>query len=347
MMRFIIWVFLTIFLFGVAQAAIVLGVPAPVPAEYWVAQMISIKEGLLAEQSSPRIIFLGASSTLFGIDADRVSAALHVNAMNMGLHGGLRLDRLMMLARDNAKRGDILVMPLEPVYYNCFDQSWNVWWVRNGVAWDRAHYFDQLPLAARVLAVWTSSDLTLLADVLIVAVESHLGKGDLRERLEILNPSVPPLALFKAKAGRPPLEFSYSALNMDNRGDILNTIGAHYSGEPSDPSEPGAFCPAVAEQLRLVKQDMKTRGVRVFLAHTPYLVEGVDTKRVRAAERDFAKSLEATGLTILDNRDDVMFSRQDFFNTNSHLDAEARQLRTDRLIAHLRSYVPSGPLRSF
>jgi hypothetical protein len=66
-----------------------------------------------------------------------------------------------------------------------------------------------------------------------------------------------------------------------------------------------------------------------------------------AAERDFAKSLEATGLTILDNRDDVMFSRQDFFNTNSHLDAEARQLRTDRLIAHLRSYVPSGPLRSF
>ena len=45
--------------------------------------------------------------------------------MNMGLHGGLRLDRLMMLARGNVKRGDILVMPLEPNYYDCSGETWD------------------------------------------------------------------------------------------------------------------------------------------------------------------------------------------------------------------------------
>jgi hypothetical protein len=340
MMRFIAAVFVTIALFGVAQAAILLGIAAPVPAEYWIPQMISVKEGLLAELNSPRIVFLGGSTTLFGIDAGRVSAALHVDAMNMGLHGALRLDRFMMLARGNVKRGDILVMPLEPLYYECSSQFWMFWQLRNSVAWDRADYFDRLPLSERIVAAWTGGDLALLMDVLIAKLESRFEKAKLKERIEILNPTVPPLTLFKAQ--KPSHEFSYSAFNLDTRGDMLNTIGAHYFGAPSDPSEPGAICPAVAERLKVFNQDMEARGVRLFLAHTPYLVEGVNTERVQSAERAFAMSVRDTGLTILDRRDEMMFSRQDFFNTNTHLNSEARELRTDRLIAHLNPYVLSG-----
>src|SRR5215467_14299553 len=83
-----------------AVAAAVLTVRAPVAAEYFVLQTIQVKEALLARIPSPRIIFLGGSSSLFGIDATAVSAALHIDTMNMGLHGGLRLDRFMQVAHE-------------------------------------------------------------------------------------------------------------------------------------------------------------------------------------------------------------------------------------------------------
>src|SRR5258705_7873836 len=127
--------------------------PAPIPAEYWVREMIGVKRMLASSISTPRIIFLGGSSTLFGIDASQVEEETGIRAMNMGMHAGMRLERVLSVGEDTARRGDILVLALEHIFYNC-DRSWNSWQVTNALAWDRS-YFHSLPIGTQILAVFS------------------------------------------------------------------------------------------------------------------------------------------------------------------------------------------------
>ena len=52
-----------------AHCAIILFLPAPLPAAYWVREMVVIKRHQADLMPSPKIVFLGGSSVLFGIDA--------------------------------------------------------------------------------------------------------------------------------------------------------------------------------------------------------------------------------------------------------------------------------------
>src|SRR5262245_31518865 len=102
--------------------------PSPIPAEYWVRELIVVKEKLVDTICcSPRIIFLGGSSTLFGIDAEAVAAQTGLPAMNMGLHAGMRLDRVLSVGEHVVRGGDILVLPLERPYYSCGEIAWSDW----------------------------------------------------------------------------------------------------------------------------------------------------------------------------------------------------------------------------
>src|SRR2546430_777789 len=99
--------------------------PSPISAEYWARELIVVKEKLASMICcSPRIIFLGGSSTLFGIDAEEVTARIGLPTMNMGLHAGLRLDRVLSVGEHVVRRGDVLVLALEVGYYSCAKLVW-------------------------------------------------------------------------------------------------------------------------------------------------------------------------------------------------------------------------------
>src|SRR5436190_22159736 len=82
---------------------VALFVRAPIEAEYWVREMIVIKRDAALRIHAPKIVFLGGSYTLFGIDAEKVANDLHVPAVNFGLHGGMRLEWLLNQANDVAR----------------------------------------------------------------------------------------------------------------------------------------------------------------------------------------------------------------------------------------------------
>ena len=123
-MKFIQAFFVSTILAGVIYYTVVLlAIDAPVPAEYWVGEMITIKKALVKDHAGKsKIIVAGGSSTLFGIDAEYASKSLDMPVINFGLHAGLRLERILQLVSSVVERGDIVVLPLEPPYYDCNTQ---------------------------------------------------------------------------------------------------------------------------------------------------------------------------------------------------------------------------------
>ena len=300
--------------------------PAPIVGEYWLRELIVIKTILANSIASPRIIFLGGSSTLFGIDASQVEKASGVPAMNMGLHAEMRLERVLLIGEQVVRRGDVVVLLLEPIFYSCDGKVWNDWQVANALAWDR-QYFNSLPLETRIGAVFSAGALTMMMRILAGNVESLVAPKHHSERVRALAPSEAVWANYQSGKLRT-RNFENSAYNIDNRGDMLNTEGQRYSGLGGSNIEPEDICPSVLATLTNFVGQMENKGIRVVVAHTPYLVDGSPETGWREAEARFSSKLASTGAELLDRRDELFFPRDDFFNTKLHLNQTGRDKRT-------------------
>jgi hypothetical protein len=308
--------------------------PSLTAAGYWVREMIVVKRALADSSSSPRILVLGGSSALFGIDARQVTAETGIFTMNMGLHAAMRMDRLLAVGEEAARRGDIFVLPLEYTFYDCDEALWTDWQIRNMLAWDRT-YFDGLPLRSRLTGVFTAGGPDLSINILAGKIGSSLAPRRYADRLDALQPDEVILARYRSDTSRTD-HFAYSAYNMDDHGDILNARGTSYWGAGVPATMPGPVCPTIAGILSGFAGNLKAKGARVVVAHAPYLVDGAPAPGWQEAERAFVHDLTAIGVEVLDHREELFFPRASFFNTSLHLNEEGRRERTKLLIDDLR-----------
>jgi hypothetical protein len=270
------WYPLSIIAVAATYLAIHFGVclylPAPIAAGYWVNEMILVKRALADSAPSPRIVALGGSSTLFGIDAQEITTRTNISTMNMGLHAAMRLERLLDIGAQMARPGDIFVLPLEYTFYDCSEILWTDWQIRNMLAWNRT-YFDDMPLRARLNGVFTAGGLELPATILVANIGSLVRPQNFIERRSALAPAADILKRYQSDQRRTE-NFAYSAYNIDHNGDILNNRGTRYKSAGVPATEPGAVCPQVAEILQRFAASLKDKAARVFVAHAPYLVDG-------------------------------------------------------------------------
>ena len=321
-------------LYAVVHFLIVMFVPGPIAAEYWLRELIIVKQKLAAAETPPRIIFLGGSSTLFSVDAELVSKELMIPAFNMGLHAGLRLDRLLEAGKTVIRRGDIVVMPLEYAYYSCKQQTWDEWQLRNMVAWDRT-YFGRLSVGDRLVAVFSGGVPTLSLEVVSAKVGITVAPNAYSLRAEALLPDQAIWARYVSDRYRTQ-SFTYSASVVNAWGDVPKISHAQYVG-PGVPVEvPNTVCPYVRKELAEFRAQMKEMNVRILIANAPYLIEGVPQTHWQMAEDNFLKDIAATGLTLIDRREELFMPREMFFNTDLHLNEAGRRLRTIRMIADLK-----------
>lgn len=73
------------------------------------------KQNRLKTLPTPRLVFIGGSNLIFGIDSKRIEDSLKIPVVNMGLHAGLGLGYMLNEAIDNLKPGDIVLLSTE--YY--------------------------------------------------------------------------------------------------------------------------------------------------------------------------------------------------------------------------------------
>jgi hypothetical protein len=314
--------------------AVCLYMPSLITAGYWVREMIVVKRALADTSPSPRIIVLGGSSALFGIDARQVSAETGVFTMNMGLHASMRMDRLLDIGVEMARPGDILVFNLEHVFYDCDEALWTDWQIRNMLAWDRA-YFNGLPLRSRLDGIFVAGGPGLSIDLLAGKIGSSLMPHHYVDRSEALEPAAVVFARYRSGKSKTS-SFSYSAYNIDDHGDILNNHGTAFKGPGVPATMPGPVCPAIAGILSGFVRNLKEKGARAVVTHTPYLVDDAPEPGWQDAERTFLRDMASIGLEVVDHRKELSFPRALFFNTKLHLNEDGRRERTKLFINDLR-----------
>lgn len=334
MQRYLVRVFALAALVIAAHCAIILSLPAPIYAEYWVRELIVVKQKLASEIAAPKTIFLGGSSTMFSIDAKQVEQQTGRPAINMGLHASMGLDDLLSVGASVVRSGDILVLLLEPPYYDCDRRGWSEWRVRNALAWDRVN-FDRMPLYRRAAAVVSAGGPVLSAAVIKGNLAVLFSGGIPAARKAALGTPDSIWQRYRSGAERPS-DYRYSAFNLDDHGSMLHTEKAQFHGAGTPVSMPAGICPATIAQLGAFVTVMRSKQVTVLFGHTPYLIEGGVKANWATSEAEFAKDVTAVGSTLIDRRDDLFFPRQDFFDTPLHLNSHGRGERTQRIIAALK-----------
>ena len=310
-------------------------IDAPVPAEYWVAEMITIKKELVKNYAGKnKIIIAGGSSTLFGIDAEYASRLLDMPVINFGLHAGLRLEKILQEVSTVVERGDLLILPLEPPYY--YNTELNSWHVTNIIGWDHAAW-KEMSYPEKFEFVSLVSP-TLFGQMFISEVLKKIYPARISDRLRSLDKS---LILAKFHARTLPSVFGYSAYNLNSHGDMQRTEGSKFKGQGFNICKLNHICDKTVNNLMDFVDSMEKKGVRVYFSNTPYIASGVDKNEVRKSELSFQKEFSSIGCFI-DKREDLVFDRKYFFNTSLHLNAEGRAIRTDLLINAIRKNVLSG-----
>jgi hypothetical protein len=321
-------------------------IDAPVPAEYWVAEMITIKKELVKNYAGKnKIIIAGGSSTLFGIDAEYASRLLDMPVINFGLHAGLRLKKIFHEVSTVVEPGDVLILSLEPPYYMDLsleppyyidNTKLNSWHVTNIIGWDHAAW-KEMSYPEKFEFVSLVSP-TLLGQMFISKFFYFFYPAIIADRLKACDNS---LVLAKFRERTIPSVFGYSAYNLNSHGDMQRTEGSKFKGQGFNICKLNHMCDKTANNLMDFVDSMKKKGVRVYFSNTPYIASGVDKNEVRKSELSFQKEFSSIGCFI-DKREDLVFDRKYFFNTSLHLNAEGRAMRTDLFINAIRKNVLSG-----
>ena len=61
----------------------------------------------------PKVVFVGGSSTAFGLNSKLIEDSLHIPVVNMGLHAGLGLEFMLSEVQNSIYKGDIIVVAPE------------------------------------------------------------------------------------------------------------------------------------------------------------------------------------------------------------------------------------------
>jgi len=335
-MQFLKSFFISALIVCVAYFSIIFSlIEAPVPAEYWVAEMIAVKKDLIRSQTGKnKIIIAGGSSTLFGIDAKHASAQLGIPVFNFGLHAGLRLEKILREVDSVVEHGDYLILALEPSFYRCHPK-WTLWQMNNVVGWDHDVWREMSYLGKIEFAATVSSGL--LGQMIISTVQRILHSPEIGRRLDALDND---LILSKFRARTTADTFQYSAYNLDDHGDLLGANGSRAKGPENDLSKPDHICDKTANQLARFVEKMKLRGIQVYFANIPlYARSGFDA--MQKGESSFVRELTPIGC-IIDKRENIIFDQKHFFDSGYHLNSEGRSIRTDLLIDAIRKNIFFG-----
>jgi hypothetical protein len=311
-------------------------IDAPILAEYWVNEMITVKSELVKEYSGQRkLIVAGGSSALFGLDAEYASKQLNMPVINFGLQAGLSLEKILRTVGSVVEPGDLLVLALEPGYFGC-SEGFTTWQVNNIIAWDHDSW-NKLDNIRKVEFITSVSSGTLVRMILSAIMRKYYPARISRRLLSFDKPRL--LAAFRERPM--PVSFEYSVFHLDNHGDMLRTERANYTGPALDIKNPNHVCAGTANQLIGFADAMKENGVQVYFANVPYMSPVIGKDEVRKVEISFQKELVAAGC-VIDKREDLVFDRKYFFDTNLHLNSEGRSIRTELFIDAIRKNVFSG-----
>jgi hypothetical protein len=273
---------------------------------------IEDKKLLLINTKSPRIIFVGGSNIAFGLNSELIENELKLPVINFGLHGTFGLKTSLNIVEEYVRKGDIIVLIPE---YSYFDISENMY----GSDDILADFIEINPANIQYIDRHKWVNLPLIAlNILERKIERQL------------------TLLFVDSLSRG----VYARSSFNSSGDAIGHLG-YASLNPSDILDYDALPKALGlrtdsfQILEEFQQKMINKGGVVLFDFPSFRMQNCKTTGLKKLKNFLLTFKAHTTIPILSTPYDRCYPDNYFFNTEYHLNAMGRLLRTQQVIKSL------------
>lgn len=281
------------------------------------------KAEALSRTPSPRVVFLGGSNVLYGIDAESFQRTTGVRAVNAGTHAALHPNYFFEWVRRHARAGDLVVLSLE---HHSFHSG------------EPTSIFANFLANRDLAAAWRLPQEVGGHALLAIDWDQLL--------LEAWRNATPSWKDGIA-AGVKEMVAATVGPSGDYRGHSMRNQGAREKGlmaavKPDEAlAAPIPVDPVIVEGLRTLKRWCDRQGIRL-VAVSPATLDfpAYHTETARVAQALYAETYRSIGIPLLEDASAEIRPRDEFFDSIYHLTYEAMQTHTERLARLLQPYLP-------
>jgi hypothetical protein len=288
------------------------------------------KLNMLKAEKRNRIIFVGGSGLYDGLDSEKIQQTLGRPVINLGLYAGFGVTALLREVRPFLRPGDtVVVVPEYSVVFDFHDDQARKWLFAYAPVKNLLLLYRDVPNRA----------LTLLVDC----------TGLMRSKLQAL-----PRALQEAVRSRSCRAFFragyvYYGKYFNESGDSLRTMRTPESPEMIEQRGVDLFAEARYRDQSLDAindfcRESRSRGSETYFIYPAY--PAAEYRRQADGMRRYQQRLrKELACPILGNAEQFLYPYSYFTNTVNHINNEARRIRTDQVIALLKT-IPTPSQRA-
>jgi hypothetical protein len=274
--------------------------------EYSYNLTIIDKQQILANAKSPKIVLAGGSNLAFGIDSEAIQHRFNRPVVNMGLHAGIGLGRILYNISPFLNSGDILLISPE---YSHFTKSWNGERTAYEIIFDAGQY----RLLWSFYFGWPTDNFL-----------SYLSEK--YERYKSINRN-------KNKIDTNPL--SYSRDGFNEYGDYVKHL--KMENQPFDTAgNAGIINQTYLKHLFQIVDDFSKREITVMLSY-PCYEEQSFRNSIELIQELNTLFMAKEKLLVISTPESYCYPVNYFFDTTYHLNREGRSMRTSQLIQDLQT----------
>jgi hypothetical protein len=269
------------------------------------------KHNRLAQQPSPRIVFVGGSNLAFGLDSAKIERSLGYNVVNMGLDLSLGLDFMLREIEPFLARGDVVV--ISPEYEEFIDMF----------PGKVTSLFPEATIYPRAMQFFSYRHFALLLDEGLILI------GEItRAAIRFLTEGV---------SSEQRLDNPYVRSAFNDYGDITrhhNLKPRHIAIRQFAPSSPESIT-RVIDRLNEFNDHCRLEHISVFYSYPPVFSGQLQayTEMIHEIASNLSQRLH---FPILDTPEEMSFPLDYMFDHEYHLSLAGKHLRTNHLIATLR-----------
>jgi hypothetical protein len=264
------------------------------------------KDSLLANEISPRIIFVGGSNISFGLNSQLIKDSLRMNPVNTGIHASLGLKYMLDNSLLYIKKGDVVVLISEYQHFY------------------REYDFGSEELIRTVLDV-NKSKIPLLSlkqiyNCLLFSGNVVLSKFNPREYINVKEDEI------------------YGVNSFNNYGDVYtHWYLERRKFDPAGATDTNTYNPDIMNAIKEYELKIRQKGANLFISYPGY--QDISFRNSKDAITKVESEYKKAGFIILGSPERYMMDDSLMFDTPNHLCKKGVDIRTGLLISDLKSAI--------